>query len=282
MQYTVSMIGESLHWVSPMEAIGRYNAGIMEMPAPNVVLLSELTNAFPTFDDVVKGLNVNSTPIDVLPEMVRHKTNQHEKVATVLLPGDRSHSATTPEDRERSFLRRFTYVKDDPFGVRAVFEERPTDDQDDLSTPMIPETCAVLIEQSQIDHLYSSVEVIPRLGEESQLQEKTLYEPMQFQMKDTALDEDGFLKVRAEDRADPFKPKFVKDQEARERTRDQQLARRAELMDRIRSRPARDAPPQLESGSSSDGTAADVPQLEAAAALTPDATESAHEGTKAS
>ena len=229
MQFTVNIVGESLHWVSPMEAIGRFNAGIMNMPAPNIVVFSELVNNYPTFDDIVKGLTTKSEPIDVFPELVRHKEG---KVATVLLPGDRSHSKTTEEDKQRSYFRRFIYIKDEPHGVRAVFEERPTDDQDDLTEVLVPEKAAVLIEQSLVDQIYSHVDVIPRLGEKSQVNQETLYEPMNFKMQDGVEDKDGYIPVQ---RSDPFKPVSIRRAEDLEEQRKELVEKRANLMKRLTS-----------------------------------------------
>jgi hypothetical protein len=257
MQYTTSMVGESLHWVSPLEAIGRYNAGIMEMPAPNVIQFSELANAFPTFDDVVKGLSVSSVPVDVQPELVRHAA---EKVATVLLPGDRSHSKTTEEDRQRSYFRRFTYVRDEPHGVRAVFEERPTDEQDDLSEVLVAEKTAVLIEESQIDHIYSSVEVIERIGEKSQLQQSTLFDPESFKMQDGKIESDGY--IRAKKREDPFMPLAKRHAQQLEKSRAEQRDKRAELMQRFSSEARAEAQKKM-SPALEAGEAKEVAALEA-------------------
>lgn len=229
MQYSTQMVDESLHWVSPLEAIGRYNAGIMNMPAPNVILLSELANAYPTYDDVLKGLNKFSTPVDVMPELVRHTVG---KVATVLLPGDRAHSATFAEDKARSYYRRFTYVKDEPHGTRAVFEERPTDGQDDLAELLIPEKTAVVIETSQIDEIYSGVADIQRLGEDSQLQQTTLFEPTKFNMQDGPMDEEGFVKS-TRSRESPFVPWAKRQKDRDERLRVERMVKRESMLKRL-------------------------------------------------
>jgi len=189
MQYTGVMKRESLHWVSPAEAIARFNAGIMEMPTPNVIMMSELLNACPRFEDIQTKLNNHSQSIDILPELVRHTET---KVATIILPGDLSHSQTTDEDRARQFFRRFTYIKDYPSGVRAAFEERPTDDQDDRSI-LVADKPLVIEDETFIDKMYSDVDPLSRVINEAELKQKYLPGVLTNNDPEAA---DGFVPLR--------------------------------------------------------------------------------------
>lgn len=150
--FTLTTVGERLVWVSPMEAMARFNAGIMNMPTPNIITLSELTNECPTFADVTKKTAMD-TARTVLPELYHHNQT---KVATVVLPGDIYHTETTADDRAAKFVRRFVYQKDYPYGVRAVFEERPAT-VDELAEELVPEKPALLEEANEMDLVYASV-----------------------------------------------------------------------------------------------------------------------------
>ncbi|RNF04648.1 hypothetical protein TraAM80_04943 [Trypanosoma rangeli] len=100
-RFTISTVGEKLVWVSPMEAMARFNAGIMNMPTPNVIALSELNNECPTFADVIK-CKPHDAYRSVLPELYHHCQS---KVATVLLPGDIMHPITTEEYKAERYIR---------------------------------------------------------------------------------------------------------------------------------------------------------------------------------
>ncbi|SCU67087.1 uncharacterized protein TEOVI_000467400 [Trypanosoma equiperdum] len=151
-RFTISTLGEKLVWVSPMEAMARFNAGIMNMPTPSLILLSELNNECPTFADVMKRKPHDSYR-DVLPELFRHNQT---KVATILLPGDLQHTSTTEEDKAQQYVRRFVYEKDYPFGVRAVFEERPATVEESAG-PLEQEMPKLLEEANEMDMVYAEV-----------------------------------------------------------------------------------------------------------------------------
>lgn len=164
-QFTMSNVGEQLVWVSPQEALARFNAGIMHMPTPNAILLSELNNQFPTFDEITAGLTATSKPEHVNPELVHHG---QQKVATVLLPGDMYHSQTSAEDKEKKYLRRFVYEKDYPHGVRAVFDERPAEAPEDFVE--VKQAPPLLLEEAnEMDKVYADVPYMKRERHESQL-----------------------------------------------------------------------------------------------------------------
>lgn len=188
-QYTISTVGEKLVWVSPLEALARFNAGIMNMPTPNVIALSELHNEYPTFADVMRKTN-RDEPRKVRPELYRHG---QQKVATVLLPGDMSHPDTTPEDRAAKYVRRFVYEKDYPFGVRAVFDERPATVEEEAAV-LEPEKPALLEEANEMDAVYSSVpypsrQRVPQEG-------KTAYPVPQYVFQEGSEDEEGIIPLR--------------------------------------------------------------------------------------
>jgi len=165
-RYTISTVDEKLVWVSPKEALRRFNAGIMDMPTPNLMLMSELDAHVPLFKDVQDRLRFTAEPALIVPELVH---DEETKMATVLLPGDIHHSETeanlidsgryqaqkgvNEEDSEEGTgsnedtskgengayqpkLRRFQFIKDEPWGVRAVFTDRPILASDDL-TPLV-------------------------------------------------------------------------------------------------------------------------------------------------
>lgn len=151
-RFTISTVGEKLVWVSPMEAMARFNSGIMNMPTANMILLSELNNECPTFADVARR-GPHDAHRSVLPELFRHgQTN----VATILLPGDLMHPATTKEDREQNYVRRFVYEKDYPFGVRAVFQERPAT-LEEINEPLVQEAPKLLEEANEMDMIYADI-----------------------------------------------------------------------------------------------------------------------------
>jgi hypothetical protein len=132
-KYTISTIGEQLVWVSPKEAMARFDAGVMDMPTPNLVFLEDLDRRYPTFDKV-RAMEVMTSLDDVpvvLPELVHDPATN---MATVLLPGDIHHSnrRAAREQRKQQNLppqmerfSRFDFTKDIPWGVRSVFTNRP-------------------------------------------------------------------------------------------------------------------------------------------------------------
>lgn len=188
-QYTLSTVGEKLVWVSPMEALARFNAGIMNMPTPNVIALSELHNEFPIFAALTKKTN-RDVPRKVQPVLYHHG---QEKVATVLLPGDMFHPETTPEDRASKYVRRFAYEKDFPFGVRAVFDERPATAAEEAQV-LEPEKPALLEEANDMDMVYSSIpypkwQRIPQEG-------KTAYPVPQYNFQEGRESDDGLIPLR--------------------------------------------------------------------------------------
>ncbi|CCW60570.1 unnamed protein product [Phytomonas sp. EM1] len=186
-QHTITTVGEKLVWVSPMEGIARFNAGIMEMPAPNVVIMSELANECPTFEDVLKRSN-RAPPRAVQPELYHHGQT---KVATVLLPGDLFHAQTTEEDRRARYVRRFEYEKDYPYGVRAVFSERPATPEE-TAEPLVKDTPALLEEANENDLAYADVAYPVRKREELR-DGQTLYRVPEYAFHDGKEDEDGFI-----------------------------------------------------------------------------------------
>lgn len=188
-QYTLSVSGERLIWVSPMEAMARFNAGIMNMPTPNLIALSELHNECPTYADVLKKTNRDAFRT-VKPELFHHGQT---KVSTVLLPGDMQHPETTPEDRAAKYVRRFSYEKDYPFGVRAVFDERPATPEE-VATELEAEKPALLTEANEMDMVYSSV---PYPQTRRNVQEgKTAYPVPNYQFQEGREDEEGIIPLR--------------------------------------------------------------------------------------
>lgn len=135
----ISTIGEKLIWVSPKEAVKRFNAGVMEMPTPNLIFLTELDQRYPKYEDVEREMKFDDVPNLIRPELVH---NEETRMATVLVPGDVHHSETeallaggSEGAPERGYLKRFQYIKDEPWGVRAVYFDRPVTPADDL-TPL--------------------------------------------------------------------------------------------------------------------------------------------------
>lgn len=183
-QYTISTIGEKLVWVSPAEAIARFNAGIMNMPTANLIALSELHNECPTFADVSKKTN-RDVPRVVLPEVARHgQTN----VATVTLPGDISHAQTTKEDQSARFVRRLQYTKDYPYGVRAIFVERVATPEE-LSLPLVKEKPALLEEANESDMMYADVPYPQR----NHVEGRTAYPVPEYKFQEGAANEEGLV-----------------------------------------------------------------------------------------
>lgn len=90
-KYTISTVGEELFWVSPKEALARYEAGVMELPTPTLILFNELDRLLPRFDDIMTKLNMDTEPRVICPELVH---DPHTRMATVLVPGDIHHSET--------------------------------------------------------------------------------------------------------------------------------------------------------------------------------------------
>lgn len=206
-EFTLSNVGEQLVWVSPMEALARFNAGIMNMPTPCAILLSELSNQCPTFDHVVSpDLHAKMTPIAVTPQLAHHKAGsggfssasiipQEEgdlsMVATILLPGDLHHTETTPEDREQKFLRRFVYEKDYPYGVRAVFEERPaTEEEAAVAVQMAAPH--LLEEANEMDMVYADTPYLKREVHDADVG-KTLYATPEMQIQEGPEGPDGLV-----------------------------------------------------------------------------------------
>lgn len=189
---TLSTVGEKLVWVSPQEAIARFNAGIMNTPTPNIITLSELNNECPLFEDVIKKTN-RDVPRVVEPVLVRHGQT---KVATVLLPGDLHHPDTTADDRAAQYVRRFVYEKDFPYGVRAVFEERPGTTEE-ITTHLEPEKPALLEEATEIDRVYASIPY-PVRKEDPAKEGRTAYPVPGFQMQIGKENEDGVIPPRHE------------------------------------------------------------------------------------
>ncbi|EPY41333.1 hypothetical protein AGDE_02592 [Angomonas deanei] len=187
---TISTEKEQLVWVSPMEALARFNAGVMNMPTANVIALSELANECPTYADVLKK-TAHDTPRPVQPELFRHGQT---KVATVVLPGDVAHSQTTEEDRQLKFVRRFVYEKDFPHGVRAVFDERPASEEE-LALPLVKDKPALLEEANENDLLYMNVPY-PERKQSLHTEGKTQYAVPQHRLSDGAENEEGFIPVR--------------------------------------------------------------------------------------
>ncbi|CCW66609.1 unnamed protein product [Phytomonas sp. Hart1] len=186
-RYTITTEGEKLAWVSPMEGMARFNAGIMDMPTPNIVIMSELANECPTFEEVLKRTN-QGTPRSVLPEVYHHGQT---RVATVLLPGDLFHAETTDEDRRAKYVRRFEYEKDYPYGVRAIFSERPASPEE-ITEPLVKETPVLLEEANENDMAYADVPYPVRRKERLRNGE-TRYPVPQYVLKDGKMDKDGFI-----------------------------------------------------------------------------------------
>ncbi|EPY34236.1 hypothetical protein STCU_01735 [Strigomonas culicis] len=225
-QLTLSTVKEKLVWVSPMEAIARFNAGIFNTPTANIITLSELANACPTYADVMahKQTNLRTEPTVVQPELYHHG---QQKVATVLLPGDFHHAATSAEDRAQKYVRRFVYEKDYPFGVRAVFEERPAVEAE-LQLALEREAPALLAEATDVDRVYADTPYPNRARHAPPLQAaaphderarrepdedwygvaprtnpfhlheegRTAYPVPQYTLQDGREDKDGFIPVR--------------------------------------------------------------------------------------
>jgi hypothetical protein len=156
-KYTISTVGEELIWVSPKEALARFETGVMEMPTPNVMIFHELDRRVPTYDQV-KALTHDNVPPVLLPELIHDKETN---MATVLMPTDIHHSKNVKrvERRRRrqqaqeglstpaetagasseaaadeadaqqppsvvDYYARFEFTKDIPWGVRSTFLNR--------------------------------------------------------------------------------------------------------------------------------------------------------------
>ena len=158
-RYCIPTVQEKLIWCSPTEALKRFNAGVMEMATPTAYLMSELQREIRRHDDIVKKIEWNDAPKPILPEVVH---NDGTKMATILFPHDVHHSAREAElagsstqiegsdkkEPEPDQLCRFHYMRDEPYGVRAVFFNRPVEDGDDL-TPLTPTPDHVLTRDFQ-------------------------------------------------------------------------------------------------------------------------------------
>lgn len=194
-QYTLSHVGERLVWVSPMEALARFNAGIMNMPTPNAILLSELNNQCPTFEDVSAHLTAQSEPVSILPELVYSGSEEAgDKVATILVPGDMHHSHTTDEDKSRKYVRRFVYEKDYPYGVRAVFEERPATVEEE-ATELKVSAPLLLEEANDMDMVYADVPYLKRNVKPEDVG-KALYNVQEFSLQEGAENAEGIIPNR--------------------------------------------------------------------------------------
>jgi hypothetical protein len=153
-RYTISTVGEQLVWVSPKEAMARFETGVMEMPTPNVILMHELDRLCPTYEQA-SSIAYDAQPGVVTPELVHDPATN---MATVLLPTDIHHSTnakrverrrkrqaaeqqqqehadpsarltTSGEDAGEGESRvdryaRFEFTKDIPWGVRSTFVNR--------------------------------------------------------------------------------------------------------------------------------------------------------------
>ncbi|ORC93533.1 uncharacterized protein TM35_000014100 [Trypanosoma theileri] len=189
-RFTISTLGEKLVWVSPMEAMARFNAGIMNMPTPNLITLSELNNECPTFEDVMKR-TPRTPPRSVLPELFRHTES---KVATIVLPGDFAHPSTTEEDKKENYLRRFVYEKDYPFGVRAVFEERPATPSE-TAEPLIQEAPKLLEEANEMDMVYADIPY-PKREKRPEEMGRTLFPVPKYTFQEGTENEEGVIPVQ--------------------------------------------------------------------------------------
>lgn len=150
-KYTISTVGEELIWVSPKEALARYESGVMEMPTPNLIFLHELDRRAPRFDQV-EAMRRDAVPDVMLPELI---TDPQTNMGTVLLPTDIHHSknkaraerrrrqrdapaaeAATGEKAEEDDVvdrfARFQFEKDIPWGVRSQFINRPVEAGDQI------------------------------------------------------------------------------------------------------------------------------------------------------
>jgi hypothetical protein len=157
-KYTISTVGEQLVWVSPKEALARFETGVMEMPTPNVILMHELERRCPRFEDISSMDWNNPTPEIVKPELIHDPATY---MATVLLPTDVHYSANAKRAERRKRRQearraakeaeeagqpapsppaeeplaegesnvdrfaRFEFTKDIPWGVRSTFINRP-------------------------------------------------------------------------------------------------------------------------------------------------------------
>lgn len=186
-EFTISTEGEKLVWVSPLEAIARFNAGIMNMPTASMIALSELTNECPTFADVQRKTN-RDTPRVIMPELFRHGQT---KVATVVLPGDLEHTATSPEDRATQCVRRFVYTKDYPYGVRAVLEERVATEEE-ISAPLQKELPVLLTEATENDLMYADIPYPKREHHEG----RTAYPVPDYAFQEGKMDEEGLIPLK--------------------------------------------------------------------------------------
>lgn len=102
-KYTISTVGEQLFWVSPKEALARYEAGVMELPTPTLILFNELDRLLPRFDDIQNKLSMDTEPRVICPELVHDPVT---RMATVLIPGDIHHSETPALRQEIKDRRR--------------------------------------------------------------------------------------------------------------------------------------------------------------------------------
>ncbi|RNF22822.1 hypothetical protein TcG_01950 [Trypanosoma cruzi] len=189
-RFTISTVGEKLVWVSPMEAMARFNAGIMNMPTPNIIAISELNNECPAFADVIKR-KPHDDYRSILPELYRHSQT---KVATVLLPGDLMHPNTTEEDKAERYIRRFVYEKDFPFGVRAVFEERPATPEE-MNEPLIQEAPKLLEEANEMDMVYADTPYPKREKQPGEIG-RTRFPVPSYSFQEGAENEEGVIPVR--------------------------------------------------------------------------------------
>lgn len=166
-KYTISTVGEELFWVSPKEALARYEAGVMELPTPTLILFNEMDRLLPRYDDIKTKLTMDTEPRVITPELVH---DPHTRMATVLIPGDVHHSETPAlraeamEKRKRQakiepasglsddqkkanaekdakqdeqeampeMLYRIQYEKDEPYGVRSVLTFRPINPDEEV------------------------------------------------------------------------------------------------------------------------------------------------------
>ena len=226
-KYTISTVGEQLVWVSPREALERFNDGRMEMPTPNLILLSELARSIPKFSDIETVLtpknygaessssdNMDDLEIDlskqgprpltlidrepevICPELVRDPARGN--MATVILPGDLHHEDTPEEEKQvgERFFHRFHYEKDWPHGVKAVFVHRPVEEGADDTAPLVRQPHALIDEINEADEVYMHVEREKRSFNPANDGKTTMPYP-DHHLQDGPVNREGFIDLRA-------------------------------------------------------------------------------------
>ena len=226
-KYTISTVGEQLIWVSPREALDRFNDGRMEMPTPNLILLSELADSAHTYDELKAKYNNPHSEFDVItPELVRNPVNQ---MATVLMPGDIHHTQTSPEERAEKFFHRFHYEKDWPHGVRAVYIHRPVEEEDDTA-PLAQQPHALIEEINEYDKIYMNVPY-PKREFNPADEGKTISPIPTHQLSDRPLNKEGYVNYEQKNSALSEEFNFNALMEARQKNK----ARQASMLNDNRS-----------------------------------------------